>query len=220
MPSIEAARQWYPEYEPVHGFDHVLRVLHLATWLGEKLAADLEILKAAALLHDASGAHPEGEEGRESHEHTSAKFAVEVLLAEGWEQEAIRAVEHCIRAHRYRGQIKPETIEAQILFDADKLDVIGAFGVSRTIGFAIQAGQPIYAEPSAQFLESGIEISGEAHSAYHEYLYKLVKVKQRLYTTPAQELASSRFKILKKFFDQLNLEARCADVDDRSRKAD
>ncbi|MFA9490474.1 MAG: HD domain-containing protein [Anaerolineales bacterium] len=65
MLTIEKARSWYSEYDPVHGFDHVLRVLRLATWLGEKLGADQEILKAAALLHDASGAHPEGEEGRE-----------------------------------------------------------------------------------------------------------------------------------------------------------
>ncbi|MEE9513675.1 MAG: HD domain-containing protein [Anaerolineales bacterium] len=220
MPSIEAARGWYPEYDPVHGFDHALRVLHLATWLGERLAADQEILKAAALLHDASGAHPQGEEGRESHERTSANFAREVLIAEGWDQDDIQAVEHCILAHRYRGKIKPETIEAQILFDADKLDVIGAFGVSRTIGFAIQVGQPIYEEPSVQFLETGNEIPGEPHSAYHEYLFKLAKVKERLYTTPAQELASSRFKVLKQFFDQLDLEARCADVQDHLLSAD
>ena len=220
MPSIEMAREWYPEYDPVHGFDHVLRVLHLATWLGERLAADQEILKAAALLHDASGAHPEGGERRESHEHASANFAREVLLAEGWEQDDIRAVEHCILSHRYRGKIRPETIEAQILFDADKLDVIGAFGVSRTIGFAIQACQPIYEEPSAQFLETGNQIPGEAHSAYHEYLFKLAKIKERLYTTPAQELASSRFEVLKQFFDQLDLEARCADIQDHTLSED
>jgi uncharacterized protein len=220
MPSIEMAREWYPEYDPVHGIDHVLRVLHLATWLGERLAANQEILNAAALLHDASGAHPEGEERRESHEHASANFAREVLLAEDWEQDDIRAVEHCILSHRYRGKIRPDTIEAQILFDADKLDVIGAFGVSRTIGFAIQACQPIYEVPSAQFLETGNEIPGEAHSAYHEYLFKLAKIKERLYTTPAQELASSRFEVLKQFFDQLDLEARCADIQDHTLSAE
>jgi uncharacterized protein len=220
MLTIEKARRWYSEYDPVHGFDHVLRVLRLATWLGEKLGADQEILKAAALLHDASGAHPEGEEGRESHEYTSANFAREILLTDGWEQDDIQAVEHCILAHRYRGKVKPETIEAQILFDADKLDVIGAFGVSRTIGFSIQAGQPIYEEPSTQFRETGNEIPGEPHSAYHEYLFKLAKVKERLYTTPAQELASSRFEVLKQFFDQLDLEARCADAQDHTLSGD
>ncbi len=220
MLTLEEARRWYPEYDPVHGFDHVLRVLHLAAWLGEKLGADQEILKAAALLHDASGAHPGGEEERESHEHASAIFAREVLQSKGWEQRDIKAVEHCILAHRYRGKIKPETIEAQIIFDADKLDVIGAFGVSRTIGFAIQAGQPIYEEPSNQFLETWEEIPGEAHSAYHEYLYKLAKVKERFFTAPARALASSRYDVLRQFFDQLDREARCADAHDPPRSAD
>ena len=52
----------------------------------------------------------------------------EFLKEEGWSQERIEAVQHCIRAHRYRSTEAPETIEAQVLFDADKLDVLGAFG--------------------------------------------------------------------------------------------
>lgn len=58
MPSIEQARAWYDERDPVHGFDHVLRVARLAMALGSELGADQEILRAAALLHDAAGAHP------------------------------------------------------------------------------------------------------------------------------------------------------------------
>ena len=74
----------------------------------------------------------------------SASFAGEVLRGLGWEESRISPVQHCIRAHRYRGKEGPETIEAKILFDADKLDVVGAFGVARTIGYAVQAGQPIF----------------------------------------------------------------------------
>ena len=60
-----------------------------------------------------------------------------------------------------------------ILFDADKLDVIGAIGVARTIAFDVVVNQQIYAEPSPKFLESGVKEAGEPHSSYHEYLYKL-----------------------------------------------
>jgi uncharacterized protein len=208
MPNIEQARAWYKQDDPVHGFDHVVRVLRLAECLGRELDADLEILRAAALLHDASGAHPGEESGRMSHGRSSAAFAEEVLEAEGWAPERIEAVLHCIRAHRYRSEEHPATLEAKILFDADKLDVNGAFGAARTIGYAIQAGQPIFAEPSEHFYQSGETLPGEAHSAYHEYLHKLQHVRDRLHTEPARRLGERRHRLLKAFFEQLAAEAR------------
>lgn len=206
MPTIEQARRWYPENDPVHGFDHVLRVMRSAEKLGAELGADLEILRAAALLHDAAGADPR--EDRASHENASAEFAKRALKEEGWPEDRIQAVEHCILSHRYRGKQTPETLEAQILFDADKLDVIGAYGVVRTLGYAMQADEPMFAEPSEQFLETGEAKKDEPHSAYHEYLFKLRNVKDRLYTEPARKLAAEREVVLVSFFDQLAAEAR------------
>jgi uncharacterized protein len=211
MLSIEAAREWYNPYDPVHGFDHVLRVMQLAEELGRELNADLEILSAAALLHDASGADPAEGEGRSTHEQNSASFAEGILQDLGWDQGRIDRVQHCIRAHRYRGSEAPETIEAKILFDADKLDVVGAFGVARTIGYAVQAQQPIFAEPSAKFLQSSEKEADEPHSSYHEYLFKLRMVIDRLHTVQAKERAEKRFRLMKNFFEQLASEARGED---------
>lgn len=208
MPTIDQAKGWYDESDPVHGLSHVLRVLALAERMGEELGADLEVLRAAALLHDASGAHPGESADRQSHEQKSALFAGEVLKKEGWEQTQIDAVQHCIHAHRFRGKESPETLEAQILFDADKLDVMGAFGAARTLGYALQAGQPFFAEPSEHFLSTGETEDDEAHSAYHEYLFKLCKVKDQLHTEPAQQLAEERHAVLTAFFNQMAVEAR------------
>ncbi len=205
MPTVEQARQWYPAEDPVHGFDHVLRVMRSAEEIGAELGADLEILRAAALLHDAAGADPR--EDRAQHENASAEFAQKVLREEGWSEERIQAATDCIVSHRYRGRQRPESLEAQILFDADKLDVVGAFGVARTIGYAIQAGEPIFAEPSEKFLASGETEPGEPHSAYHEYLFKLRNVKDRLHTDPARRLAGEREQVLVSFFEQLAAEA-------------
>lgn len=207
MPTIEQARAWYPADDPVHGFDHVLRVVRLAEDLARELGADVEIVRAAALLHDAAGARPEAGQARHDHEQDSADVARRILAAEGWGEERVRAVEHCIRSHRFRGREQPETLEAQVLFDADKLDVMGAFGAARTIGYALQAGTPIYATPSAGFLESGRTEPGEAHSAYHEYLFKLRRVRERLYTEPARRLGEPRHRLLCAFFDQMAAEA-------------
>src|SRR4030066_267758 len=102
MPSIEQARAWAPDSGPVHGFDHVLRVYRMAERLAQAEGADLEIVRAAALLHDAEGSQTSGgDAGRVDHHHASAEFAREILEAEGWQAERIAAVQHCIRAHRF-----------------------------------------------------------------------------------------------------------------------
>jgi uncharacterized protein len=209
MLTIERARAWYEPQDPVHGIDHVERVLRTALWLCQRTGADVEIVQAAALLHDAKGAVPDGdrEQGRASHEESSAAFAREVLAEEGWPEERIAQVEHCIRSHRYRGGLVPESLEAQVLFDADKLDVLGAFGIARTLAYAQQAGQPAFAAPSARFLDDGEKEKGEPHSAYHEYLFKLRKVPQVLNTAPARQLAAQRAPLLHHFFQELAAES-------------
>jgi len=207
MPTLEQARQWYPEQDPVHGWDHILRVYHMAERLAIAEGADLEIVQAAALLHDSKGSDPNSGE-RLSHHEASALFAAIVLKEEDWAEERIAAVQHCIRGHRYRGgqENQPQIIEAMVIFDADKLDVLGAIGVARTIGYAVQDGQPIYAEPSRQFLETGVKLEGEPHSSYHEFLFKLRKVKGRLFTASAREIAESRHQYLTGFYEQLKAE--------------
>jgi uncharacterized protein len=210
MPTIEDARSWYPESDPVHGFDHVLRVYRMVERIARAEGGDVEILRAAALLHDADGSATEGgDEGRADHHVASAEFARRVLAAEGWEEARIAAVQHCIRAHRFRDPSEPpQTQEARILFDADKLDVLGAIGIARTIAFGLVVGQPIYLEPSERFLNTGEKEPGERHSSYHEYLFKLSKIKDRLYTQSARSLAEERHRFLAEFFNRLAAEER------------
>jgi uncharacterized protein len=208
MPTLENARAWYPGFDPVHGYDHVTRVYRMAEKLAEEEGADLEIVRAAALLHDAEGSAPAGEKRSEHHNH-SAEFAAEVLENEGWSKTRIAAVQECIRGHRYRNSgTPPATIEAKVLFDADKLDVLGAIGAARTIAYAVIARTPHFEEPSEHFLSTGEEIPGELHSAYHEYLYKLRKVKDRLFTPSARRIAERRHQTMVVFFDELAAEMR------------
>ena len=210
MIDIDTARSWYPPTDPVHGFDHLLRVYRMVERLAIEEGADLEIVRAAALLHDAQGSQTEGgEEGRQDHHHASSQFAQEILEQEGWSEEKIIAVQHCIRAHRFRDNTEePQSLEAKILFDADKLDVIGAVGVARTIAFDVVVNQPIYVEPSQRFMETGEKEPGEPHSSYHEYLFKLSKIKDRLFTKTARDLAKERHRFMEEYFDRLGAEER------------
>jgi uncharacterized protein len=204
--SIQQARGWYENADPIHDFEHVLRVYQMADRLAREETADLEIVHAAALLHDAEGSAPDSET-RTSHHHRSAAFARTVLTRENWGEERIQQVEHCIRAHRFRSDgDAPQTLEAKIIFDADKLDVLGAIGIARVIGYASINHQPFFAIPSAQFLVDGSKAPGEPHSAYHEYLFKLRKIKDRLFTQTARQIAADRDAYLKAFFERLEKE--------------
>ena len=202
MLTLEDARGWYPEYDAVHGFEHIERVYRICEKIGPLESADMEILLTAALLHDASGSHPE-KGNRKDHHIQSAEFAAQILRAENWPESKITAVQHCIRAHRFRKDESPQTIEAKVLFDADKLDVIGAIGVVRALAYAFQVKKPAYAAPSKEFLQSGEKIPGEPHSAFHEYLFKLKNISKTLNTKTAKQIAINRQEFLNGFFEEL-----------------
>lgn len=208
MLTLDQARAWYPGNDTVHGYDHIVRVYRLAERLALAEGADLEIVRAAALLHDIQDQPSDADEGaRQNHHLASAELARQILLDEGWEEARIAAVQHCIRAHRFRDEREPPTsLEAQVLFDADKLDAIGAIGAARAIAYAAQAGNPIYSRPSEQFLQSGALAPGETHSAYHEHIYKLQKIKGRMFTRAGRELAERRHRYLCAFFERLGAE--------------
>jgi uncharacterized protein len=218
MPTIEQARNWYPQQDAVHGFDHVLRVYHMAEHLAKLENADVETVRAAALLHDATGipetpgsqAITDKEKSaneRSNHHLSSAEFARQILAGEGWPEARIAAVVHCIRAHRFRDNTQePQTREAQILYDADKLDAIGAIGVARAIGYAVLAGQPAFAQPSERFLSTGSGEPGESHSAYHEYVFKLRHLQSKLHTASARKIAEERHALMEEYFERLAAE--------------
>ena len=205
MPNVEQAKSWYSQNDPVHGFDHIQRVYQLAERIAKAEGADLEIVRVATLLHDAEG--PLTGEARSDHQLASAEFAREILAAEGWPEERIEAVQHCIRAHRFRDdREKPETIEAKVLFDADKLDAIGAIGLVRAVAYAVLDSQNLFIEPSEQFIRTGEKEFGEPHTPYHEYLFKLSKLKLRMFTQTGKAFAQARHDYLDGFFVRLQAE--------------
>ena len=205
MPTIEQARAWYTDTDPVHDFGHIQRVYWMAERIGKTENADMEIVRAAALLHDAADSAPGGDGSERANHHiSSAEFARRILEDEDWPESRIKEVQHCIRAHRFRGrEDAPETIEAKVIFDSDKLDVLGAVGAARTIAYAVLDHQPVYSEPSQQFIETGQEIEGELHSSYHEYLFKLSKVKDRLFTATGKKIAEDRHAFMTAFYERL-----------------
>ena len=202
MIDIEQARRYYEGADAIHDFDHVLRVLALAERLAREEGADLEIVRAATLLHDV--ARGQGDRLSANHAHAGAEFAREVLA--GQPPEKVEAVAHAVAAHRFRSGPDPQTLEARVLHDADKLDAIGAIGVARAFAFGGYEGQRLWADVPAGYRES--QATRHEHTPVHEYQIKLSKIKGRLLTESARKLAEGRHTFMVGFFAQLEQEVR------------
>jgi uncharacterized protein len=204
--SVEEARAYYQDSDSAHDFDHVLRVLALAERIGRAEGADIEVLRAAALLHDVARAE-ELETGI-CHARAGAQRAREILAA--WPCDKVEAVAHAIESHRFRGDVSPLTLEAQVLYDADKLDCIGAVGVARAYVLSGRLGQRLWTEvpPDASLGRNSLTAE---HSAPIEYEVKLKKVKDSLFTPMAKALAEERDRFMEGFFTRLReeIEGRC-----------
>ena len=206
MLTIDEAKTYYHGAESAHDFDHVLRVLALAERLARTEGANIEIVRAAALLHDITRTE---EDARHSGDHaqTAAARAREILLARGVALERVDAVAHAIAAHRFRGTTAPQTLEAKILFDADKLDSIGAIGVARAYAISGVLNQRLWSESAPDAVATRAQHNAN-HTAAAEFVVKLSKVRERIFTTTARQIAEERHTFMAEFFARLGREVR------------
>jgi len=174
----------YP-HDDVHGLGHVLRVFCLATCIAMAEGADLDVVAAAALLHDV---------GRlvESHMQVhhaviSANMASELLGAVGFPEYKIDAVRRAILAHSYSLKFTPRSVEECCVSDADKLDALGAIGVYRTIATNVLHGNNL-------------------NSVIEHFTEKLSKLEQLMCTRTGKKIAKQRQKFINEFFKSLKSE--------------
>ncbi len=198
-----AARPFAEEEGGPHGLDHSERVLHNALFLGRVLGADLHILAAAAILHDIGRGEESASRGAICHARRGAELARPILQELGYGDEAVKAICHAISAHRFRGLLAPETLEARILFDADKLDSIGAVGIGRAFLFAGQIGARLHNPEQDHSRTRSYSLED---SAYREFQVKLSQVKDQMQTEPGRRLAQERHDFMLTFFTQLTRE--------------
>jgi uncharacterized protein len=175
----------------------------MAERLAELEKADLAIVRAAALLHDISRPGDESAGVGADHALLAAQEARRILA--GDPPEFVEAVAHAIEAHRFRNDHEPETLEARIVFDADKLDAIGAVGVARAFAYGSTLGQPLWGDVSEGYLAGR---SQEAHTAHHEFHVKLKHLADRLYTDSGRRIAEGRHRFMVAFFEQMAAEIR------------
>lgn len=208
MLSIDEARPFYAGAEPAHDFDHVLRVLTLALRLARAEGADPQIVQTAALLHDIAR-HAESETG-EDHALAAARRARAILAERNAPGPFIEAVAAAIANHRFRTGAPPAGLEAQILYDADKLDAIGCVGVARAYLVGGRTGQRLWsAVPEDDALDAANPtIAPPDHTPVREYMVKLRRLRDTLHTAEARRIAAGRHDAMVAFFSRLAAEVQ------------
>lgn len=185
--------------DSAHDKDHVYRVLHnaLAIVRGEGVTVDMEILLAACLLHDV-GRPEQIADKRLCHAQVGGDKAYAFLMAQGWNQARAAHVRDCIRTHRFRKSEPPVSMEAKILYDADKLDVVGAIGIARTLAYNGAVNQPVYSTaPNGEIMDG---TGDEPDSFFREYRRKLEHVYDRFLTRTGAEMAQARRQAAEDFY--------------------
>ena len=138
----------------------------------------------------------------------------EILKENGYDEEKIEKIKHCILAHRYRSEIKPKSREAKILFDADKLDSIGAIGVARAFVWVGRNNAKIYSNVDLKEymkFNLGGKINGRIkektiHSPQIEFNTKLKYIPNKIFTNKAKKIAQKRIHYMRDFFCNLEKE--------------
>ncbi len=182
-----------------HDWEHTLRVYRLCERIGSVEGVDMDVLLVAAYLHDIGRSYQDASNGGVCHAKKGAKMAEPVVdklpLSENQKENVI----HCIRSHRFRGNHSPKTKEAKVLFDADKLDAIGAVGVARVFLFAGEVGARLHSP--MMDIENTKPYSID-DTGYREYRVKLCKIRDRILTKEGRKLAHERHSFMENFFNR------------------
>lgn len=191
---------WAAQQKDSGGHDafHSERVARLAQRLAKGSAADRQVVSLAAWLHDLADWKQRGGDD------TAAGREAEALLRRlGASQELAARVAEVISQVSYKGagvQTKPESLEAKLVQDADRLDALGAIGIARTFAYGGAKGRVMYDPKVPPVLHKSFAQYKRAkgHTINHFY-EKLLLLKARMNTPQGRALARQRHQVLLRF---------------------
>lgn len=187
--------------DSAHDREHVYRVLYNALQIArEEENVDLDVLITACLLHDI-GRKEQLADPTLCHAAVGSEKAYVFLRENGFSEAFSQQVRHCILAHRFRKAMPPQSLEARILFDADKLDATGALGIARTLMYKADVAEPLYTLLPDGTVSDGSQ--ADAPSFFREYKFKLEKLYDRFYTAGGARMAKQRQAAARMFYESL-----------------
>ncbi len=192
--------------DSAHDKEHIYRVLYNALDIAKtEKCVDYDILIGACLLHDIA----RGEQFKDPkvcHAMLGGEKAYQFLTKNGFGVDYSEAVKQCIQTHRYRRNNQPKSIEAKILFDADKLDTAGAMGIARTLVYIGVVSEPLYTVlPNGEVSDGSTD---DEPSFFQEYKYKLENLYSRFYTNKGKQLAQERQEAAVSFYNDIYHEVK------------
>ncbi len=195
----EIAAGFFARCRGSHDWDHTLRVLRLCERIAAAELADPQVVRVSALLHDIGRSDQDDANGNLCHARQGARMAMPIVAKLPFSDDQKQNILHCIATHRFRGESVPDTVEARVLFDADKLDAIGAVGVARAFLFAGEVGARLH-NPDARIEETLPYTTDD--TGYREYRVKLCRIKDRMLTATGRKLAEQRHQFMEEFFER------------------
>lgn len=195
----DTAQRYFEKAGGSHDWEHTLRVHRLCLRIGPREGADMTVLETAAYLHDIGRPVQDASSGTICHAVRGAQMVREIIDPLNLDEAQKTNIVHCVRAHRFRETYAPATIEARVLFDADKLDAIGAVGVARAYQFAGELGACLH-NPNIAPDQSASYSRND--TGYREFAVKLSKIKDRMLTGEGHRMAQERHAFMALFFDR------------------
>jgi uncharacterized protein len=168
-----------------HSYAHVDRVVKIALLLAKKEKADMELVQIAAILHDV------GRCVGQPHNKSGAKLASEILGNLHYPQQKAEKVVSIVLLHHMDSKDKLKSIEEKIVWDADKIDLLGAVGIARGFHWC-----------GKQSFDSAVKLAFETFTPIYDMLN----------TKSARELAEKRNKETMSFLSALERELSLADL--------
>lgn len=198
--SLRAALERDAALDPAHDVAHADRVwIHARTIAHGEGVVPSRVLLCAAYLHDLVGLpkdHP-----RRSHAASmSASAAGPVMAALGLTPTEIAQARHAIEAHSWSGDMQPQSLDARILQDADRLEALGAVGVARCFAVSGALGRPLF-HPEDPFANQRPLDDGAW--ALDHFAVKLLKLPETFLTATGRRLASERADVMRRFLADL-----------------
>jgi uncharacterized protein len=207
--STDLTSQWEPLFlqllkqhaaaDAAHDLEHIHRVVANARRLALTEQADCLIVLPAAWLHDCVVV-PKSSPQRTQASRLAAAQAVAWLEAAGWPYGRLEEISHAIEAHSFSAKIPPQSLEAQVVQDADRLDALGAIGLSRTLLLGAEMQRTFYA-PEDPFCKSRPP-DDSIYTLDHVYA-KLLRLEDTMQTKAGREEARARTEFIRHFLHQL-----------------
>ncbi|TVP13803.1 HD domain-containing protein [Shewanella sp. KCT] len=185
--------------DAAHDLAHVRRVVKTVKRLCDLESACAEVVVPAAWLHDCVTLAKD-DPRRSQGSMLAADKAIAFLIEVGYPQQYLAAIHHAILAHSFSAGIAPETLEAKIVQDADRLDALGAIGVARCLQVGTALGRPLYAAEDPFCREREADDSRYTLDHFKQKLFTLADTMQ---TAAAREEARHRTRVMQDFLDQL-----------------